>query len=173
MWSQSSRDAKGAECSRGPHLVRDSRTAVRRDLRVPAYAPGMNAQGHGAADLRRVLADAFYGATISGVDFSHAELASVSARDVLLLHRCNFAGADLRQATLEGWRFTLCDLRGANLRGASLRGASFAGCDLTGADLRDTDLTHAHFDSVGVGESAIETRLTDVLWDRGVPPTTR
>jgi len=84
------------------------------------------------------------------------------------LDRCRFAEADLRHATLDGWRFKLCDLTGANLRGASLRGARFAGCDLTGADLRDTDLTGARFGSVGVGKGALETRVDDALFDPDV-----
>ena len=59
--------------------------------------------------------------------------------------RKSYAGQDLRQATLDGCLFKMCDFREANLRGASLRGARFAGCDLRGADLRDTDLTGAKF----------------------------
>ncbi|WP_256102511.1 pentapeptide repeat-containing protein [Streptomyces sp. Ncost-T10-10d] len=45
-----------------------------------------------------------------------------SARpEQLWFTRCSFRGADLCQATLNGFRFKLCDLRGANLSGASLR----------------------------------------------------
>ncbi|MBD8059693.1 pentapeptide repeat-containing protein [Cellulomonas sp. JH27-2] len=114
------------------------------------------------------MTSAYNGATLRRVDFSRAALASVAGPRLLRLDRCTFAGADLRHATLDGWRFKLCDLTGANLRGASLRGASFAGCDLTGADLRDTDLTDVWFGSVGVRRGATATRLDGVLCDAGV-----
>ncbi|WP_367304226.1 pentapeptide repeat-containing protein [Demequina muriae] len=120
------------------------------------------------SDVRRALASAGYGATISGLDASSSALESLAGPGLLWLDRSRFAGADLRQATLDGWHFKLCDLTGANLRGASLRGASFAGCDLTGADLRDTDLTDARFEPVGAGRGAIATRLDRAMVDPGV-----
>jgi uncharacterized protein YjbI with pentapeptide repeats len=131
----------------------------------------MSDGGDSAAPLRALISDAYYGATLRGVDFTGASLVSVSGPSVLFLKRCIFTEADLRQATLDGWWLTLCDLRSANLRGASLRGARFVGCDLTGADLRGTDLTHAIFGSVGVGEGARETQLAGALFDPGVVPT--
>ena len=128
----------------------------------------MNAKGTGATDARRVLTSAGYGATLRGLDFSHAELSSAAGPSVLWLDRCSFAGADLRQATLDGWSLKLCDLSGANLRGASLRGTWFSGCDLTGADLRDTDLTGVEFGRVGVGEGVRETLVDGALVDADV-----
>lgn len=130
----------------------------------------MSAEGNIAASLRALISEAYYGANLRGVDFTGASLVSVSGPKVLFLERCTFAGADLRQATLDKWWLKLCDLRGANLRGASLRGARFVGCDLTGADLRDTDLAYATFSSLGVGEGARETRLVGALFDPGVVP---
>lgn len=62
--------------------------------------------------------------------------------------RESFAGQDLRQATLDGHHFKMCDFSGADLRGSSFRGASFDFCDLRGADLRDADLTDAAFGRV-------------------------
>lgn len=62
--------------------------------------------------------------------------------------RESFAGKNLRQATLDGHRYKMCDFSGADLRGASLRGASFSFCDLRGADLRGADLTDATFGRV-------------------------
>src|SRR5690349_5228405 len=53
----------------------------------------------------------------------------------------SFAGQDLRQATLDGAAFKMCDFRGADLRGASIRGAHFMGCDFREADLRNANLT--------------------------------
>jgi len=57
----------------------------------------------------------------------------------------SFAGKDLRQATLDGRFYKMCDFRGADLRGASLRGTHFVGCDLRDADFRWADLTDAEF----------------------------
>lgn len=119
---------------------------------------------------RHRLAGAHYGETIRAVDFSSADLASISTPALLWLERCLFASADLRHATLNGCHFKLCDLRGANLRGASLRGVSFAGCDLTGADLRDTDLLDTHFGAVGAGRGAKPTRLEGAQFSVGVVP---
>ena len=62
--------------------------------------------------------------------------------------RESFAGRDLRQATLDGHHYKMCDFSGANLRGASLRGTSFSFCDLRRADLRGADLTDATFGRV-------------------------
>lgn len=115
--------------------------------------------GQDAPHARATLSGAWYSATIRGADFSGAALASISGSRLLSLVRCSFAGADMRQSTLDDWHFKLCDLRGADLRGASLRGAHFAGCDLTGADLRDTDLFEVVFGDVGVGKGAIPTCL--------------
>jgi len=128
----------------------------------------MNTEGAGDKAARSALTSAYSGATVRRLDFSGAELTSVSGPRLLWLDRCTFAAADLRHATLDGWHFKLCDLTGANLRGASLRGASFAGCDLTAADLRDTDLTDVWFGSVGVRRGATATRLDGVLCDAGV-----
>jgi len=128
----------------------------------------MNPSGVGERADRSALTSHRYSATVRGLDFSGADLTSVSGPKTLRLDRCTFAHADLRHATLDGWTFKLCDLTGANLRGASLRGASFAGCDLTGADLRDTDLTDVRFGSVGVGRGATATRLDRVMRDAGV-----
>lgn len=117
---------------------------------------------------RDAISGARYGATLRGLDFSSAELTSVAGPEVLWMDRCRFVGADLRQATLDGWRLKRCDLSGADLRGASLRGTSFAACDLTGADLRGADLSGARFGSVGVSMGAVGCRLDGVLVDPGV-----
>lgn len=125
---------------------------------------------HRGGDLRRRLAAAHYGERIRGVDFSSADLVSVSVPDLLWLERCSFTSADLRHATLDHCHFKLCDLRGASLRGASLRGASFVGCDLTGADLRDTDLLNTQFSAVGFGRGATPTHLEGARFSAGVVP---
>lgn len=130
----------------------------------------MNPMGRGAKGDRKALTDARYAVTLRRVDFSRADLTSVAGPQVFFLDHCAFVGTDLRQATLDGWRFTLCDLTGADLRGSSLRYASFSGCDLTGADLRGADLTGVRFGPVGVGEGAQQTRLDAVLVDPGVEP---
>ena len=131
----------------------------------------MTREGNGAGSLRALITDAFYGATLRGVDFTGASLLSASGPNHLYFKKCTFAGADLRQTTLDTWRFTLCDFTGADLHGASLRGARFSGCDLTGADLRGTDLTYTSFGTIGVGAGARETILTGALFDIGVVPT--
>lgn len=117
---------------------------------------------------RARLVSAPCGATLTGVDFARGALASAHGPALLWLERCTFAEADLRQATLDGWHFMLCDLSGADLRGASLRDTSFAGCDLTEADLRGADLTGVSFAAMGVGAGATGTRLDRVRADPGV-----
>ncbi|MGY5036540.1 pentapeptide repeat-containing protein [Streptomyces sp. 900116325] len=86
-------------------------------------------------------------AALQGESFDVDDLASVRLQQ-LWFTRCSFRGADLRQATLDGCRFKLCDLHGTNLSGASLRGVFLAGCDLTGADLRGADLSGAQLGQV-------------------------
>jgi uncharacterized protein YjbI with pentapeptide repeats len=66
--------------------------------------------------------------------------------------RESFVGQDLRQATLNGASFKMCDFRRADLRGASLRGTYLAGCDLREADLRYADLTGAVLTFVNTGD---------------------
>ncbi|HER63646.1 MAG TPA: pentapeptide repeat-containing protein, partial [Desulfobacteraceae bacterium] len=60
-----------------------------------------------------------------------------------VLHRGNFAGANLEGANLAGAQLNLANLAGANLRNANLQGASFGGADLAGADLTGANLTGA------------------------------
>jgi uncharacterized protein YjbI with pentapeptide repeats len=74
--------------------------------------------------------------------------------------RCDFSGADLRLATLDGCFFRFCRFVGANLTGASIRGATFAGCDLTDADLGESDLTDSTFTFVNTGTPSGLTVLT-------------
>ncbi|MFD4976997.1 pentapeptide repeat-containing protein [Streptomyces sp. NPDC058424] len=101
-------------------------------------------------NARRRLATLPRYTALNGEDFTGQALASARPSE-LRFTRCSFAGADLRQATLDGCSFTFCDLGGADLRGASLRGVSLSGCDLRDADLRDADLTEATFGSVNSG----------------------
>ncbi|KJK45510.1 pentapeptide repeat protein [Lentzea aerocolonigenes] len=106
-------------------------------------------------------------ATVTAEDFSGQDLTSI--RTHTRFDRCTFAGADLRQATLDRCSFKMCDLSGANLRGASLRGVSLAGCDLRGADLRDTDLTGAHLGRVNTGIPPHGlTDVTGAMFDEAV-----
>jgi uncharacterized protein YjbI with pentapeptide repeats len=74
--------------------------------------------------------------------------------------RCDFSGADLRLATLDGCFFRFCRFVGANLSGASVRGATFAGCDLTDADLSNSDLTDSTLTFVNTGTPSGLTVLT-------------
>jgi uncharacterized protein YjbI with pentapeptide repeats len=74
--------------------------------------------------------------------------------------RCDFSGADLRLATLDGCFFRFCRFVGANLTGASIRGATIAGCDLTEADLSNSDLTDSTFTYVNPGTPKGHTVLT-------------
>jgi uncharacterized protein YjbI with pentapeptide repeats len=98
---------------------------------------------------RQRLAGSGWYPEVSREDFSGTDL--VAVRVSRWFTRCSFAGADLRQATLDGCHFTLCDFRGATLRGASLRGVSWSGSDLRDTDLRDTELTGARFSWVNTG----------------------
>jgi len=103
---------------------------------------------------RRVLSSAFYSSTVRRQTFDRLDLTSVVFGSGLLwLDRCTFVGADLRQATLDGCHFKMCDFTSAKLRGASARGAAFAGCDMRDADLRDLDLTYAEFSVVTSGST--------------------
>jgi uncharacterized protein YjbI with pentapeptide repeats len=78
----------------------------------------------------------------------------------------SFAHADLRQATLDGRSFKMCDFRGADLRGASLRGSIFSGCDLREADLRWADLTDAQFGYVLTHDPGYGcTDVSGVRWE--------
>ncbi|WP_329449511.1 pentapeptide repeat-containing protein [Streptomyces sp. NBC_01724] len=52
-------------------------------------------------------------AALQRESFDGGHLASVRLQQ-LWFTRCTFRRADLRQATLDGCRFKLCDLRGAN-----------------------------------------------------------
>ncbi len=77
----------------------------------------------------------------------------------------SFAGKDLRQATLDGRCYKMCDFRGADLRGASLRGTHFMGCDLRDADFRGADLTDAEFGYVMTHDPNYGlTNVTGVNW---------
>lgn len=113
----------------------------------------------------RALKAARYGTSFTSLDFTDADLVSLAGPRHLWFERCDFADADLRQATLDGWTFKLCDFSGAKLRGASLRGTSFTACDFTGADLRDTDLRNVAFRRLGTGEDAIDTVFDGALGD--------
>jgi uncharacterized protein YjbI with pentapeptide repeats len=83
--------------------------------------------------------------------------------------RPNYAGQNLRQATLDGCSFKMGNFRDVNLMGASLRGTHFMGCDLRGADLRHADLTGAAFSRVLTHDPDYGcTDVTGVLWENAV-----
>ena len=76
---------------------------------------------------------------------------------------CEFAGADLRFATLDSCFFRFCDFSGANLQSASMRGATFAGCNFTDADLSNCDLTGSTLTAANTGAANGVTIVTGAV----------
>lgn len=121
-------------------------------------------------DERRArISDAGYGHRFRGEVFDAAQLISVNGPELLWFSRCSFIGADLRQATLDGWFFLRCDFRRADLRGASLRHVRLTSCDLRDADLRSADLSSAEFSQANTGDPATSAMLLDgARWDGAI-----
>lgn len=104
---------------------------------------------------------------LRGRSFDGMDLVSLRLPATLWAERRAFIGADLRQSTLDGARFKLCDFTDADLRGASLRGTRFSACDFTGADPRGADLQGTSFGSVNTGDESGRTLLTRIRVDEG------
>lgn len=148
------------------------------------------------ADLRNADLDGaqFFGASLSGADLRNADLrksilggANVTCADFsganlqdavlpgLLWSPCllkptstapNFAGADLRRASLVNTNFSYVNFSDADLRGSSLDNADLAHANLEGADLRNADLTRASFYSANLkGADLRGANLTFVRFD--------
>lgn len=66
------------------------------------------------------------------------------------LQRCNFSGADFREANLEGAILKYAILVGANFQGANLRKADLRGADLTNANLDGAILEQARRDEIPI-----------------------
>jgi uncharacterized protein YjbI with pentapeptide repeats len=116
-----------------------------------------------ADEARWLVARSHAGSDLRRLSFDGLQLTSLQFPGQSWFDRCSFVGTDFRQATLDGTRFKMCDLRSANLRGASLRHVRFGGCDLRDADLRGADLTGADFGYVNSGTDAIgRTDVTGV-----------
>lgn len=106
------------------------------------------------------------GADFRGADLSFASFAPYDRRggDITVLPRvvlakCDFTGANLRQADLSFVQLQFAtlvsaDLRGAKLANADLTQANLAGADVTGADFAGADLYGADFRRVrGLNEA--------------------
>ena len=148
----------GADLRRANLVVADLSHANLRKARLDetnmmgVYLIRTNLEG---ASLRGAVIDKpswFKRANFQNTDLRETQFSDGSCEDV------NFTGADLRGATVWGFRFTRANLSGADLRGVDLRGATFEQVTVTDAKYDADTQWPPGFDPQAHGAVLVEAR---------------
>jgi len=109
-------------------------------------------------DTKRTLSN--LAANCPGCNFAEADLQDASLIAANLanadLRAANLTGANLRRANLSGADLSQARLRHTNLAGANLQNAILTGADLSGANLIKADLTNAQYTNANFSGAYLE-----------------